>query len=39
MAIKMTLTEVFDDNTIEVVNGISIKAVEHTVTVITLQKQ
>jgi hypothetical protein len=36
---KMTLTEVFDDNTTEVVNGISAKVVEHTVTVITLQKQ
>lgn len=36
---KMTLTEVFDESTTEVVNGVSAKLVEHTVTVITLQKQ
>lgn len=36
---KMTLTEVFDESTTQVVNGISAKVGEHTVTVITLQKQ
>lgn len=36
---KMTLTNVFDESTTEVVMGINTKLVEHTVTVITLQKQ
>lgn len=36
---KMTLTDVFDESTTEVVSGVSAKMVEHTVTVITLQKQ
>lgn len=36
---KMTMTQVFDETTTQVVSGVSAKLVEHTETVITLQKQ